>query len=250
MKRLRSIYNSIYSKIRYPYVATVDGLTKHPCRFEVTGPIEEFRIKHWGGEEKFLRMILDACGDGSVLYDIGGCVGIVSIPAAKLGARVYCFEPDPNYRTRLQKNIGLNQLSEDRLKVFEYAVSDVDGEMTLFTDGVEGRSASLVEVGERGSVTVGTRTIDNLLEEQILDYPNVIKLDIEGAEILALRGMIKLLSSENAPRCIFCELHPQFLGGFGSSMDECISILTQAEYKCVYSEVRKNQHHFLFEKAQ
>jgi len=98
--------------------------------------------------------------------------------------------------------------------VMDWAVSNQRGIATLYTDGVEGNSPSLDQVGERGSVLVNTDSIDNAISESVLPLPTVVKMDIEGAEILAIQGMKKLLSSQDAPRCLFIELHPDFLPGF------------------------------------
>ena len=122
-----------------------DGAT-----FEVAGPVEDFRVAAYGGEEEFTERILKAIGKGEVFFDIGTCVGLVAVHAAQKGARTYCFEPDPYWRSRLKRNLELNSLNE--VTILEWAVSDSEGEAVLFTDGAEGNSPSLRRVGERGSL--------------------------------------------------------------------------------------------------
>jgi FkbM family methyltransferase len=186
-------------------------------------------VEGFGGEKEFVRLILGELRPSDVLYDIGACVGLVTVHAARKGICTVAFEPDPSYRLRLEKNLRLNKLND--VKILEWAVSDRQGEATLFTDGVEGLSPSLVEIGKRGSVKIRTDTIDNALERGDIRVPDVLKIDIEGAETLALRGMGRLLGSDKAPRTIFIETHPDFLPGFGSSELEVISLLCSFGYR-------------------
>jgi FkbM family methyltransferase len=182
-----------------------------------------------------------------VLFDIGACVGLVSVHAAMTGARVVAFEPEPQFRMRLMQNLRLNRL-QDEVRVIDWAVSDAAGETELFTDGVAGLSPSLKRVGERGTITIRTDSIDNALARDELPRPSVIKLDIEGAETLALRGMRSLLTSPDAPRAIFIELHPDFLPGFGSTLDEATSLIASAGYRVAHDEQRADQIHRVYRK--
>jgi len=79
--------------------------------------------------------------------------------------------------------------------------------------------------------------------------PTLVKIDIEGAEILALRGMNKLLSSKDAPRYLFIELHPDFLKGFRSSIEECVTIIESFGYVAEYSRSRADQFHYIYRKG-
>lgn len=125
---------------------------------------------------------------GDYVYDIGGNIGIFSIHAAKYGENVISFEPDPEFRARLVKNTELNGLQRS-IEIMDWAVSNSKGKVTLYTNGASGSSPSLVKVGERGAVTVKTDSIDNVIDEGLISAPDLIKIDIEGAEILALKGM-------------------------------------------------------------
>jgi FkbM family methyltransferase len=217
---------------------------KEGCKFEVLAPIEAFRVEGYGGEEEFTRLILEEVNAGDVLFDIGACVGLVSVHAAKKGVFVCAFEPDHNYRSRLETNLRLNKLNN--VQIIKWAVSDMVGNVTLYTDGLEGNSPSLRKVGDRGQVTVPTDTIDNALQRNEIPYPDVIKMDIEGAEMLALRGMNRLLTSVSAPRKIFIEIHVNFLNEFKSSPDAVIKLLETFQYKQVYYAQCHDQIHAIF----
>lgn len=218
------------------------------CRFEITTPIEAFRVEQYGNEEEFTRLLLEEVQPADVLYDIGACVGLVTVHAARKGAHVVAFEPDRDYRSRLVTNLRLNGLTD--VQVVEWAVSDTGGEATLFTDGVQGRSPSLREIGERGSVNVCTDSIDNAIERGEIPEPDVVKMDIEGAEVLALYGMRDMLASKRAPRVFFIEIHPGFLPAFDSSSEEIQSILESFGYYEEQRMVRDAQVHCVYRKKE
>lgn len=224
-------------------ITTVRAFDPNGCRFEITSRVEAFRVERFGGEEEFVRQILGAVGPGDVLFDIGACVGLISIHAAKKGARVVSFEPDPEYAIRLKTNLALNSISVEHVS---WAVSDRDGKATLFTDGAGGASPSLRDLGRKGQVTVPTRAIDAALAAGEIPFPDVVKMDIEGAEILALRGMRGLLHSPRAPRVIFLELHPEFLPAFGASSDDVLALLRDAGYMIEHEARRQDQQHLAF----
>jgi len=216
------------------------------CRFEISCDVEAYRIEQFGEEEEFTRLILADLHEHEVFFDIGACVGLVTVHAAVKGAEVYAFEPDPYYRSRLSLNLSLNGLTD--VHVFDWAVADREGTSTLFTDGAGGKSPSLRQVGARGSVEIKISSIDIARSLHLLPAADVVKLDIEGAEILALRGMAGLLASAEAPRAIFVELHPDFLRDFGSSISEISELFKYYGYACVYDKERSGQIHRIYRK--
>lgn len=227
-----------------PRVVTMRAFISRGCLFEITTPIEAFRVERFGGEKRFTRLILAELQPGDVRYDIGACVGLVAVHAALKGVQVVAFEPDPGYRGRLKANLCLNKL--DKVRVVEWAVADTQGEATLFTDGVDGISPSLREMSRRGTLKVQMNTIDNALENEEIPRPDVVKLDIEGAEILALRGMRRLLGAHRSPRTIFIEIHPDFLRAFGSTTERVVEFLESFRYRLDYQKARSGQIHCIY----
>ena len=244
---LTFIIRSLSVSSSFPRLVTMTALDSRGCKFEVSNPVEAFRIEKFGGEEAFTRAMLSELRSTDVFYDIGASVGFVTVHAAWVASQVVTFEPDPDIRARLEKNIGLNALTN--VHVVEWAVSDMLGEATLFTDGVAGSSPSLQQVGKRCHVLVQTNSIDNALSSQELPVPDVIKLDIEGAELLALKGMRSLLVSEDAPRVIFIEVHPDFLLKFETTAADVTGYLTTLGYSEVYRTQRGHEIHAIFTKT-
>lgn len=248
--RVKTLYGGLLKALgfrqeeRFPRVVRMSRFNSDGAFFEIAGPVEDHRVAYYGDEEEFTARILESVGRGDVFFDIGACVGLVSVHAALKKARTYSFEPDPYWRSRLIRNLELNGL--DNVIIVEWAVSDSEGETTLFTDGVEGNSPSLRRIGEREGVVVRTDTIDSALLRGDLPVPDVVKIDIEGAEILALNGMSKLLASSGAPKAVFMEIHPTFLPYFASFPEQVIDLMLSFGYRLDYRLDCHEQYHCIF----
>ena len=91
-----------------------------------------------------------------------------------------------------------------------------------------------------------TDAIDNALERGELPVPDMVKVDIEGAEILALNGMRKLLASDRAPKAVFMEVHPVFLPHFASSPEQVLDLMFSFGYRLDYRSDCHDQSHCIF----
>ncbi len=230
---MKKFAKKIYHKIRYPYICTHSGLVSgQTIRFHVNNPVEQFRLEKFGGEKDQLEGLLDMLRADDVFFDIGASVGAWSIPAAKKAAKgtVISFEPDPENQDRLQRNYELNDISNFRIMPF--AVGEEEGELELFTAGAYAASPSLRPVNKIAtSLKVKIKTIDGLIAEGEIPAPTVVKIDIEGAEMMALKGMSELLSGAQKPRVIWVELHPVFLPSFETNLTEIFGFLIGKGYQ-------------------
>ncbi len=247
MKPLRQVIAGVRRRLderRFPFVVTLRDFDSAGVRFEVSNLVERLRIIDHGSETDYTAAMIADLRKDDVLFDVGANVGMVALHAAKI-CQVVAFEPDPYYGGRLKNNMALNP--NRPFTIESVAVSDKDGSLTLHTEGGAGTSPSLVrQRGETASVVVSGRSLDSLIAEGRLPRPTVIKLDIEGAEILALRGGLGLLSGPNRPRALYVELHDTFLGGFESSADEVYELLREFGYtKKIYSSKRDDQTHLI-----
>ena len=131
---------------------------------------------------------------GGVVYDVGAHVGFHSVGAACLGAEVHAFEAVPENARRLRRNAELNALP---LHVHEAAAWDEEGRVGLLAgyDGPEAR------VG--GSGVVRSVTLDAFADAH--PDPDLVKLDVEGAELRVLAGARRLV--ERARPLVLLELH-------------------------------------------
>lgn len=137
-----------------------------------------------GVSEPLLQsVIVQRLPRGGVFYDVGANVGYVALLACVAGARVHCFEPVADTAATLRRNLATNGFSS--AAVHELALSDETGtaEFTVTADTGRAGLAQFRGMGER--VQVQTARLDDL----DLEPPDVVKIDVEGAEVLALEGM-------------------------------------------------------------
>lgn len=227
--------------LRVPYVTTVREFARPGVKFEIRSPVERHRVVEHGGETRYTRQMMAALQPHDVLWDVGVCVGMVALHAARR-CTVVGFEPDPDIRGRFSRNLELNpDLTVD---LHPYALSDDDGTATFYLG--DATSSSLVgQRGETRSVEVETRTIDSLVFNDGLAAPTVVKLDIEGAELPALQGAESLLGSEKRPRLLFLEIHPEFLPAFGGTAVAVLDMVNSAGYYPTWAAARAGQIHMI-----
>lgn len=205
---------------------------------------EFFRTANYGKEEVFLGAFLYSLKDDDVIWDIGSSIGIVSIYAAPYVKKVIAFEPDKAIYKKLCRNVELNGLN-NKIDCRNLGISNMEGKVFLNTDGVEGFSPSISNLGRHGNqAEISVNTVDNIILNE-KDAPTIIKIDIEGAEILALKGASSLLKSERKPRLLFVEIHPTFLKEFNSSEKEIIDIVLGYDYQIINYTREHDQVHII-----
>jgi FkbM family methyltransferase len=129
-----------------------------------------------------------------IVADIGANMGYYSLYFYKKfspGSRIYAFEPSVSILDVLKKNISHNEIQN--VKIVEAACSDKSGEVDFFI-GQNHHESSMLDSwsknAETGTLTkVRATTIDEYFgKEGIGAYPDLIKMDIEGAGVFALKG--------------------------------------------------------------
>jgi FkbM family methyltransferase len=168
-------------------------------------------------EERGLRFVESFLRPGDVFIDVGANIGVYSLLAAQRvgpGGRVYAFEPVPGTAARLRQQVALNDLTN--ITVEEMAVSDAPGTVPIYLPpaGNSGMASLHAYTDElRAPVVVAATTLDAYTH----GWPAVrlVKMDIEGAEWLALQGMQQLLATQRP--ALLLELEPTILGSMGHS---------------------------------
>lgn len=148
-----------------------------------------------------------------VVYDVGANIGFFTLLFSKLvgdKGKVFSFEPLPSNLERLNENISLNALELD-VKVFPLAVVDESKNVTFLISKSRAMGKVVGSTGrENGHLYVEKMevtgiSLDDFIFKQNNPPPQVIKMDIEGGEVLAICGMTKLL--ETIKPLLFLELH-------------------------------------------
>jgi FkbM family methyltransferase len=179
------------------------------------------------GEQFETEVLLARLPSTGVAVDLGANVGYYTILAArKVGAagRVYAFEPDPeNYR-------GLRTV----VRAFGYghvvledcAVSDRAGHARLYLSETNSGDHRIFDPGDgRRSVDVSTTSLDGYFAARgSIPRIDVVKMDIQGAEVAALRGMRQVIAA-NPLLILLTEFWPRGLLAAGSSAQEHLALL-------------------------
>jgi FkbM family methyltransferase len=140
-----------------------------------------------------------------VFLDIGANVGGYSLyMASVLGARgrVLAFEPQPDVLAELRFNVAQNGAA--RIEVLPVALCDRDGEAELFIAAHNKGEASLFE-GKGQAVKVPARTLLSVLNERAVTRVDAMKIDIEGAEDLALGPFLESADDPLLPALVVIE---------------------------------------------
>lgn len=144
------------------------------------------------GYEKFRKL-----GVGDIVIDVGAFPGDYALFAAKKVGQtghVYALEPDPENRRILERNIRKSKLSN--LTVIPKGLWKEQTALYMNSEGL----ASHIQDG--GYQAIEVISLDELTEELSLDKLDVLKMDIEGAELQALAGARKTLTRFSPYTCI------------------------------------------------
>jgi len=167
-------------------------------RFAVPNQLNHFRITTFATKEPETLEWIDSLPENSLLWDIGANVGLYTVYAAlKRKSRVVAFEPSVFNLELLARNLYLNHL-QDRVTLLPIALSDQMGSNTLRMSSTEWGGALSTfgkDIGWDGQPmreifafpTYGL-SLDQAVEVLGLEYPDYIKMDVDGIEHFLLQG--------------------------------------------------------------
>jgi FkbM family methyltransferase len=170
---------------------------------------------------------------GMTVFDVGAHVGLFTVLLARwVGStgRVFAFEPAPLTRAALMDHLALNEMN-NRVSVRQLAVSDQEGSALLYTvaNSPENTlSANHGRLPQARGATVTVTTLDAFCASQSL-IPNIIKIDIEGFEIHALRGARRIL--EHSRPIVVVEMHPMNWPEIGMTSTQAKQFLDGLKYR-------------------
>jgi len=158
--------------------------------------------------------------ESDIVVDLGANIGYFTLLAARLvgeRGKVYAFEPEPINYGLLIKNIEIN--GYDNIIPVRKAVSNTSGAVKFFLDRGDTGGHTIYRPEDRKEfIQIESVTLDDFFKDKS-PHIDVIKMDIEGAEAAALKGMEGIIRENNNLR-LFVEFNPQAIGRSGTSPRE------------------------------
>lgn len=237
-KRLAFLARKIaLTGVRGPVDVNVFG---HKMRIEPFANLAEKRVlftpQYFDPVERDLLLRV-LPGDG-VFVDIGANVGAYSFFAASCMssvAKILAIEPQPDVYQRLCDNISYNPGVP--IEPIALAVADVDGPIHLFVDSGNAGETSMRRVRSdthsASMIEVQAKPLAAILAERDLPRVDALKIDIEGAEDLALAPFFRDAPESLWPRLMIIENSPE------SWQTNCITLAQSKGYQ-VIAETRLN----------
>jgi FkbM family methyltransferase len=154
-----------------------------------------------------MQLFAELIGPGDTVVEVGGHIGYLTVYLAQLAGpmgRVHVFEPGTNNLPYVRRNTA----GHPHVRVHEQAVSDRAGVAQFHLENNTGQNNSLLEQcrvrrfneatafvngAAPSTVEVSCTTLDAFLQAAGGPRPAFVKIDVEGAELLVLRGMPELL---------------------------------------------------------
>lgn len=197
-------------------------LSRHLAYHKVWEPYQTLVTK------KFLQ-------NNTEFVDVGANIGYYSILAASVAktGHITSFEPEPNNFEILKKNVILNNL--ENVNLHQLAVTNKNEETLLYLNSIGNAGDHRIfsknlssEKENRRNIKIMSTTLDEFLIHR--SVPDIIKMDIQGSEMLAIKGMKKTLE-ESKRLILFTEFWPEGISASGESPIEFLSSLSDYGFK-------------------
>ncbi len=210
----------VQTKDRGTMKLQLDDLMQYPVYYNL------FEAKY----DKVMQVILK---DTDITMDVGGNIGQYALLFAQYSKKVYTFEPMPKMIERLQYHIRLNHL-ENKLTLIPKALSNKQDTLKFQLPNAANSGTATTVLGWANNsneiIEVEAIRLDDLIEQEKLQGRiDLVKMDIEGAELFALQGMTGLLSSDHKPMLIL-EVNDDMMRLAGYSAEELQTFLSNYGY--------------------
>ena len=232
----------VQSKI-FDSLPLATGPTKHPLGFSWNISSRDALNTYLSSCEAFTtRMVLSQADKLDTFISLGANRGwyplVVGVKSTK--TRIVAFECNSSIFAELNQNISENN---NQAELYPFAVGDAvktadlympkisnEGMSTLFPIQSEYRDASIIE-------RVNVTTLDHMLSDSFsIMGRTLILMDIEGSEMMALKGATQLL--KNCSPVLILEINPEMLISSGSSTIELLEYLQDFDYEAFWIDER------------
>ncbi|HEY9331996.1 MAG TPA: FkbM family methyltransferase [Streptomyces sp.] len=211
-----------------PVHATVRLLSGDSVTITTSDVIQRFQYLFFEWEPNLSAFLRDRLRPGDTFIDVGAHRGAFSLLASRavgLHGRVVAVEPHPRFHDDLAAAAAANR----RLHTVRSAVSDVTGTLTLYLEDPSnlGHTTAVRPRHVHAAVEVPTAPLADLVSRADLAATRVVKIDVEGAEAAAIRGLVPALPYLRADAELVVEVTPRLLAKQGESAAAVIATLRE-----------------------
>lgn len=162
--------------------------------------MQGFKLCSWQYKQR--QILGDLASHIDTFVDIGACLGYFTLFMAKKmndKGRILSFEPHPEDYKWLNKSIKANGYNS--IETFQTALSNKEGTTNLYLANERGQHSL---IGKYKKIRVKTTKLDTILKDKV----DLVKIDVEGGELIVLEGMEETI--ENNPNLIITiDMHPE-----------------------------------------
>jgi FkbM family methyltransferase len=190
----------------------------------------------WGGRPSIgeINLLETLSGGTGILVDIGGNYGIFTILMSKAApnASIFSFEPVERTFDRLKKNVEANECRN--VEVIRAAVGDRRRKALMHVDDSLAVNHVILDSRDKKQIEeVEMVALDEFLEQKGISFVDFLKVDVEGAECMVLRGARNLLIKRRV-RKMLIEICPGNLIRANTSPEQLYDMITQVGYVCFH----------------
>lgn len=186
------------------------------------------------------RVLEDVLAPGMVVADVGSNIGYFLLIEARRvwpDGLILAFEPEPTNFATLRRNVEANGYASI-VRLFNVAVGEHQGSAELAVSDRSNWHSLQPVAWAVGTVPVTLTTLDDVVVTQGLRRLDLVRMDIEGAELWALQGMTETLLRYR-PR-VLVEIHPHILPP--ADLDRLFALLAALKYEVEFVLDRKWDH--------
>ena len=171
-------------------------------------------------EDKYRQLVISHLPNKRTFVDVGANVGIWSLPMTQHFKKIISYEPSRQNIECIKSNIP------EGIELREKAVADFAGEAKFHQAGKNCGDGKLCREGVKSSYTVPVVKLD----DEGLDNVDMIKIDTQGWELDALKGMTELIKS----------WRPWIMFEINEDVDLCCKFMEDLDYEVVYVKSKRN----------
>jgi FkbM family methyltransferase len=239
LRNLRSksaLVKALHPHLREPYYRALELMNPNGVRMNFPSG-DQFQIQPrflgmslFQYESELINLFCRLVVSGATVIDVGAHVGIYTLLASRRvgpSGKVVAIEPSPANVGLLRQHLRINRCSNT--EVVEAAIADKPGQITFNyrpdpTDPSAFANSMAYDISGESAI-VQVKTLDEICNKL---SPVLIKIDVEGAELLALRGGKNILLRNNP--VVFVAVHPNPMRTLGTTPEQLVSYMNSLGY--------------------